>query len=193
MWGSPAAAGRPRAWWVVAIPILGFAACRQGGLHPAARDAAQTGGGLSMGGAGGADTGGSDGPMSTGTGGFHIALDVGGLGGSGGRGGGGEAGVVDAQIMLLPDGGCGSEYLLWDAVGRAAGVIGYCRRLEGGHMEWGHIVADGEGWIVYNSVFCNKDGTSCWAEGLQNWLATLEGYRWPCLAGQTIPYYCVSE
>lgn len=182
----PRVAGRRCAWWVVAIPILGFVACRQGGLRPAARDGSPGSGGLVAGGSGGLG----------GTGGLYIILP--GRGGAqGGAGGGGgttvpDAGPVDVQVMLLPDGGCGSEFPLWNAVALAAGAIGYCRRLEGGSPEHGHVVVDGEGRVVHNSRFCNSQG-SCNTERLRDWLATLEGYRWPCLAGQTISYFCVSE
>ena len=172
----PRVAGRRCAWWVVAIPILGFVACRQGGLRPPGS------GGLAAGGSGGLG----------GTGGVYIILPGrGGAQGGAGGGAGTTAGPVDVQVMLLSDGGCGSESPLWAAVALAATGNGYCDRLEGGSPEHGYVVVDGEGRVVHNSRFCNSQG-SCNTERLRDWLATLEGYRWPCLAGQTIHYFCVS-
>jgi hypothetical protein len=190
----------PNRWpscWVLAMAVLAFVACRCGGLRPAGRDAAQMGRDLSAGGflgLGGNGGGGQGGASATGAGGSHTDVGIGGRG-SGGQGGGGEGGeTVDARIMLLPDGGCGSEAVLWSAVEAAAAPIGSCFALdaayvESGYYESGYLVVDDEGRVVHNSYFCNSAG-SCDTESLKSWLAKLAGYRWPCRAGQTIHYLC---
>jgi hypothetical protein len=184
------------------ILIAASAACgRQEGLRTSNADAAQGGNRMPSGGAGGAAfhdgsvgaTGGVGGTTSQGTGGIWIS--IGGVSGSGdgGSGGGGarqDVSVADAEIMLLPDGACGDEYPLWQAIASGPG-IGYCFRPgDGGVEEW-HVVLDGDGRVVDNSFFgCDSDG-GCNPARLQNWLASLAGYRWPCLASQTIGYDCV--
>jgi hypothetical protein len=175
--------------------VLALVACRHGGLRPAGRDAAQGGSDRSAGGfigLGGNGGGGQSGASATGAGGSHTDVGVGGRGSGGGGGQGGE--TVDAQIMLLPDGGCGSEAVLWSAVEAEAAPIGSCFALdaayvESGYVESGYLVVDDEGRVVHNSYFCNSTG-SCNTESLKSWLAKLAGYRWPCRAGQTIHYLC---
>ena len=49
-----------------------------------------------------------------------------------------------------------------------------------------YIVLDGEGWVVDNSMYAG-DPVS-----LQTWLDSLGTQRWPCVAGQTIHYSCLS-
>jgi hypothetical protein len=46
----------------------------------------------------------------------------------------------------------------------------------------GEVVLDADGRVI--------DNTRLYGEAKQTWLSSLANDRWPCLAGQTIPYYC---
>jgi hypothetical protein len=180
-------------WWgqrSLILAVILFACGRQSGLHQTTGDGSQGGSGGYAGGSGG----GIGGAISGGGGGLYIDLGVGGsIRGNGGSGGGPEdSGVVDAEIMLLPDGACGNERPLWDAIAAARAVIGYCYRIKEGDLAEGYVVLDNEGRVTYNSVFCKSDCSDVGDADREKWLASLARYRWPCLSGQTIRYYCVS-
>jgi hypothetical protein len=122
-----------------------------------------------------------------------IRINMGGAGGNdGGDSGDRDSASPDLVIVYPPDGSCGDERVLWSAIASAAGAaIGYCAPPGDGGVEEGHVVVDGEGRIIDNSLFgCERDG-SCDMNGLTDWLASLAAFRWPCLAGRTISYACV--
>jgi hypothetical protein len=189
-------------WSSAAIICVCLASCGpSNGFRVTNADAAQGGNGTQTSGAGGVassggvgSTGGIGGNKAQGTGGVWITTNGGGgarTGGAGGGSAGQDGPVADAEIMLLPDGACGDEYPLFWGIAHALGA-GYCLRPGDGGVEQGHVVLDGEGQVVDNSYYgCDRDG-SCGAAGLQEFLASLAGYRWPCLAGHTVGYYCVT-
>jgi hypothetical protein len=75
---------------------------------------------------------------------------------------------------------------LWDQVGSSAILT------LGDHLcerslkpDTGHIVLDGEGRVIDNTIFAPAESSK------QAWLDSLADYRWPCLAGESIPFTCV--
>jgi len=103
---------------------------------------------------------------------------------------------MDAGFMI-----CGCDfsaqppcdlYTLWyvgvsSSVPHAVG--GYCLGnrpgLDGALESGGYIVLDSDGRVVENSVYGAAE-----LQAKQAWLDYMAGYRWPCLAGETIPFTC---
>ena len=172
---------------------------------PAGSGASGTGGIRGTGGGPGADVAGGRGQggiradvtlgASGGNGGTQVALGTGGATSSTTTPGG-DAGVAstDGASRAPTDAACQTG-VLWDAISRGAGVIGYCNPvaiLDNGSLIWGdagsfrgYVVLDDTGRVVDNSGLVGED-KQAWLDGLSN-------QRWPCLAGYTIVYSCFSE
>jgi len=61
------------------------------------------------------------------------------------------------------------------------GIIGFCGPTPDGIINWGEVVFDSEGRLIDITRFGVSD---------QAFLNRRANMRWPCLAGQTIPYFC---
>lgn len=196
----------------LAATTVAVACASRSSIPLRAPDAAPAGGGAS--GAGGMHgTGGGQAAAAgagSGQGGIRADVTPGASGGSGGTqvaqgtGGttssmtapGGDAGVAstDDASRATRDGACQTG-VLWDAISRGAGVIGYCNPvaiLDNGSLIWGdagsfrgYVVIDDTGRVVDNSGLVGED-KQAWLDGVSN-------QRWPCLAGYTIVYDCFSE
>jgi hypothetical protein len=104
--------------------------------------------------------------------------------------------MTDGGIMIC---GCGfssdppcDQYTLWYmgvtlSVSHAVGgyCMGYRPSPDGGFDIGGYIVLDSEGRVVENTAFGAAE-----VQRKQSWLDYMSGYRWPCLAGETIPFTC---
>ena len=142
----------------------------------------------------------------TGCGGHSAHQGAGGAGGSGaGESGAGGSGVspdsgvhqdaADASGDLSPSDGSSTDALcdtdsLWSAVADAAlGVarLGFCAPA-GTASPYGQIALDSTGRVVDNTGTTYQSTSS-----KQAWLDSLANDRWPCLAGQTIPYQCAAD
>jgi hypothetical protein len=151
-----------------------------------------------------AGCGGKSGSQGQGGAGGVDGAAVGGAGGSsggaggssdaGGAGGGGSSGHDGGTTDLggsSTDAACDTGRL-WKAVSDAAlGVarLGYCSPATSTTTSaTGSIVLDGEGRVIDNTG-TNYLSTS----SKQAWLDSLANDRWPCLAGQTIPYQCTAD
>ena len=155
------------------------------------RDAGQGGDGVSSSGAGGI----------VGTGGITInpsgAIAQGGTPSQGDSLGPAlDSAVVDTGIEIC---GCGFSSIsscdqskLWDEVVYSANLIShavYCSEIpdpgpDSGIVDGGYIVLDGNGRVIDNTIFGVSDSVK------QAWLDSLADYRWPCLAGERIPFAC---
>ena len=121
----------------------------------------------------------------TGCGGQSAHQGAGGAGGSG----------ADASSDLSPSDGTSTDAMcdtdsLWSAVADAAlGVarLGFCAPA-GTVSPYGQIALDSTGRVVDNTGTTYQSTSS-----KQAWLDSLANDRWPCLAGQTIPYQCVAD
>lgn len=153
--------------WIVAFVLV--AGCSEGSARV---DGAATGG----------SAGGTAGSSGTGgVGGGGIPPD----GGNSGQDGGATDGVDSSSDTACNTG------ILWNAVSDAAlGVVrlGYCLPATTTTSGSGEIVLDNEGRVIDNTE-TNYRGFS----SKQAWLDSLVNDRWPCLAGQTIPYRCVAD
>jgi hypothetical protein len=166
-------------------------ACGGNGMRATGRDAGQGGSGVSRSGAGGI----------VGTGGISANLSgdmsQGGVPSQGGSPGSDiGATVVDTVFEIC---GCGSssdsscdQSKLWDEVAYSASLVFhdvYCGEIpdpgpDGGIYDGGYVVLDGEGRVIDNTIFGSADSRR------QAWLDSLADYRWPCLAGERIPFAC---
>jgi len=175
---------------ILAIAVL--VACGGTGMRAIGRDASQGSGGV---------LGGSDGGVA-GSGGisFNLSGDSsqGGATSAGGSSGADlNAVVVDGGVTIC---GCGfssrpacDQSTLWNVVGQSAvSTLGdsICEAslgpiADGGTANGGYIVLDGEGRVIENSIFATDELAK------QAWLDSLAYYRWPCLAGESIPFTCV--
>ncbi len=172
---------------ILAIAVL--AACGGSGMRTSGRDSGQGSDGVASSGAGGIP----------GTGGLAIggALSQGGAPSQGGSSGQDfDAAVVDTGIEIC---GCDSSSVsscdqsrLWDEVVNSANLMFhdvYCGEIpdpgpDSGIVDGGYIVLDGDGRVIDNTIFGVADSLK------QAWLDSLAGYRWPCLAGERIPFAC---
>jgi hypothetical protein len=198
---------------------VGLLACAGNGLSVKGKDAGQGGGDVATGGSlgSGGTSAGQGGLLAAGgkaggAGGWEVAT-----GGVTSQGGSADAawdeGVVDAPIAGWPDtgqlwevnaeragldengaidvGGLASPDAscdmgrLWQEISDAAGVIGYCFQTSDSGSAWGYVVLDNNGRVM--------DNTRLYGQQKQGWLDSLAHDRWPCLAGQTVPYACFSE
>jgi hypothetical protein len=175
---------------ILAIAVL--VACGGTGMRATSRDASQGGGGVLSSGAGGL----------AGTGGIGIILGGDPSQGGAPSGGGGSGSDLNAVVL---DGGvticsCGfssnpacDQSTLWNVVSQSAvSTLGdyICEAslgpiTDGGTANGGYIVLDSEGRVIDNSVFAADEFAK------QAWLDSLAYYRWPCLAGESIPFTCV--
>ena len=140
---------------------------------------AQGGGGVASGGqtgeGGNTDLGGA---MAGGSGGvgFIVRLSAGGVTSLGGIASFGQDGGES------PDDLCEySSALIFEAIGMYLAGIGSCMPRPDGGTSWGNIVIDSQGQVID----ITRSGVSK-TEPVE----ALAGLRWPCLAGQTIPYFC---
>jgi len=174
---------------ILAIAVL--VACGETGMRATNRDAGQGGDGVSSGGVGGI----------VGTGGITInpsgAISQGGATSQGGsRGPALDSPVADTGVEIC---GCGSSSIascdqskLWEEVVYSANLIShavYCSEIpdpgpDSGIVDGGYIVLDGDGRVIDNTIFIVSDSVK------QAWLDSLVDYRWPCMAGKSIPFYC---
>ena len=207
---GPSAAYHWHLLLAVAVVLGGCAG--QSGLHATSKgsapDGAAAAGGWAGGGngdvggvmAGGGSVQGGSGMPSGGAGGttFRLVTSTGGAGGSrtgstgaatggvtsqGGSAGGGDGqdgGATDRGIPASADALC-DEYSFWEAVTEAMPVIGLCSPAPAGSPVWGDIVLDSEGRVI--------DVTRLGASRQES-IDSLASERWPCLAGQTIRYFC---
>jgi len=149
---------------------------------------AQGGGGVASGGqsgAGGAMSGGSVVVVTwQGSGGLSsTASAAGGVTSQGGSvSSDQDGGVVDGEILDSPDGSCGDGFF-WETISAYVAGYGTCGTTSNGlpGRNGGYVVLGSEGQIVD----ITRAGVS------QTYaVQALAGYRWPCVAGQTIPYVC---
>lgn len=172
-----------RTWCLLVVTALAFSC---GGKSASRREAGQGGAGGSVTLAGssfggiGTQAAGGDAGAEGAQGGFAAVIEVGGEGGVGGSesGAGGEAGGacgVNSLLTAIEQNG-GSP-----SCREASPMLGPGERLG---MLRGAMVLDDEGRVV--------DITGLSGDKLQGWLDDLANQRWPCLAGQTIGYACVT-
>ena len=118
-----------------------------------------------------------------------ILLSLAGCGGAGGA-------TIDAaadstsSAADATDAACDTGKL-WNALADAAlGVarLGSCAPATIGTSAEGEIVLDSEGRVIDNTGQRYRATSS-----KQAWLDSLANDRWPCLAGQTIPYQCIVD
>jgi hypothetical protein len=132
---------------------------------------AQGGGGVASGGRtaeGGAMTGGG--------GAVFLTVSTGGVRSLGGSASSGQDGGDS------PDGLCEStNALIFEAINIYLVGDGSCMPTPDGKTSWGNIVIDSEGRVI--------DITRSGVSQTQP-VEALAGLSWPCLAGQTIPYFC---
>ena len=108
----------------------------------------------------------------------------------GSAGTGPDAGAADGEVLASSDASCDVAGL-WRAISEAARVIGYCFLTPAGNdgsviiTAWGEVIIDSEGRVI--------DNTRLSSASKQAWLSSLADYRWPCLAGQSLQYSCVTE
>jgi hypothetical protein len=149
---------------------------------------AQGGGGVASGGqsgAGGATSGGGV-VVATwqGSGGLGSApFATGGVTSQGGSASSDQdGGVVDGEILDSPDGSCGDGFF-WETIGPYLAGLGVCGTTSNGlpGPSGGYVVLGSEGQIVD----ITQAGVS-----RTHVVEALASYRWPCVAGQTIPYFC---
>jgi hypothetical protein len=132
-----------------------------------------------------ANCGGRSGLYTAGDGGSTSMIGVTGSGGvisSGGNGGAKKDGGLSDSQSPTSDASCDTARL-WDAVSLASGM-GRCWPGETG---WGTVVIDSDGRVIDNSIFLDD------ADLRRAWLESLADDRWPCLAGQTLRYWCYSD
>jgi hypothetical protein len=175
---------------ILAIAVL-MMACGGTGMRATGRDAGQGRGGVSSSGAGGI----------VGTGGITINLNGDTSQGSLPSQGGSPGSDLDAAIVDTVIQGCGCGFSsdsscdqskLWDEVVKSANLMFhavYCGEIpdpgpDGGIYDGGYVVFDGEGRVIDNTVFGDSDSIK------QAWLDSVADYRWPCLAGDRIPFAC---
>jgi hypothetical protein len=133
-------------------------------------------GGSGQGGAGGSIAGGGIDLSWHGSGGAVACINYQG----GGAGAVQDGSATDGEILASADASC-DELSLWLAVTGYMGTDGWCMSPSDGGTTWGNVVLDSEGRVIGVTRF----GTS--VSGL---VAALACMRWPCLAGQTVPYFC---
>jgi hypothetical protein len=79
---------------------------------------------------------------------------------------------------------------LWGLLSvRLAPLPGMCSAGKVGGESWGNLLFDSSGQIVDDTGFCCTGPSG---PDKQTWLAEIADQRWPCLAGQTVPYVCSS-
>ncbi len=172
---------------ILAIAVL--EACGGSGMRAPGRDGGQGGVGVPSSGAGGvADT---DGPINN----LGGDSSQGGMASNGGSSGSTLDGpTIDAGIAIC---GCGSssnfscdQSTLRNVLNSSAVQTGYghdCTEIpapDSDTVSAVYVVVDGEGKVIDNSIpFDTPDKK-------QAWLDSLADYRWPCLAGQTIFFFC---
>jgi hypothetical protein len=100
------------------------------------------------------------------------------------QGGGEDGGVGDGGVVDPSDSSCDLGQLQQAAIDGGGFVL--CEMfVDGGSLGLplvGEVVLDADGRVI--------DNTGLYGEAKQSWLSSLANDRWPCLAGQTIPYYC---
>ena len=95
---------------------------------------------------------------------------------------------LDATVV---DSSC-DQSKLWDEVVDSANLMFhavYCSEIpdpgpDGGIYDGGYVVFDGEGQVIDNTVFGDSESVK------QAWLHSVADNRWPCLAGERIPFAC---
>jgi hypothetical protein len=102
---------------------------------------------------------------------------------TGGVGSGQDGGEGDGEISDLGLDACGDKGL-WDAISVYVIGTGQCGpyRQNLPHLVQGNLVFDSEGQIV---------GVTLAGVSQTYAVSSLASYRWPCMAGQTIPFSCI--
>jgi hypothetical protein len=127
-------------------------------------------------------------------GGLVINLDVGGF-----TGPGRDAAAIDAAISICtcsfaPLPAC-DDRTLWHLVrfsGAQSHTVGaVCGSSadpppDGSTPILGYVIFDGQGQVIDNSNFGGSQ-----TQQKQDWLESMAYYRWPCFAGESIPFICV--
>ncbi len=136
--------------------------------------------------------------QASGVGGFYLG--VGGFtspSGVGGAGGGSTGDAVsqgevnghwedgiDGGTVCSVDSSCDCDGpLLWNEIANGFVGLGYCTPLQDGGTWSGEIVFDGDGLIIDNTWITD-------AATRQYWLSKMANHRWPCMAGQVLPFTC---
>jgi hypothetical protein len=91
-----------------------------------------------------------------------------------------DGGVTDGEILASPDGSC-NDVLIWEALRIYEGDSCSPRPMPEGLPSRGNVVLDSEGRVIDITEY----GVSR-TEAVE----ALACDRWPCLAGETIPYFC---
>jgi hypothetical protein len=101
---------------------------------------------------------------------------------------GGSAGIArdgavgDSVVIYPSDSSCDLDRLE-DAATSGGGFVMCEMFVESSGLPLaGEVVLDADGRVI--------DNTRLFGADKQSWLDSLANERWPCLAGQTIPYYC---
>ncbi len=78
---------------------------------------------------------------------------------------------------------CDDGYLIWEELTRSVAGFGGCApgAQPAWGPSWGNVVFDSEGRVIDVTEF---------GESRTDVVDDLASYRWPCMAGQTIPYAC---
>jgi hypothetical protein len=155
----------------------------QGGGGVASGGQTGAGGGMSGGGGvvitwseiGGQVSGGSSSAPSA-TGGVTVFQ-------GGSVGSGQDGGEADGEISDLGLDACGDKGF-WDAISVYVIGTGQCGpyRQDLPHLVQGNLVFDSEGQII---------GVTLAGVSQTYAVSSLASYRWPCMAGQTIPFSCI--
>ena len=108
-------------------------------------------------------------------------MATGGVTSQGGSVDGGQAGgTTDGEIPDSSDALC-DEFWFWVAVTDSMGTGSDCMATPHVDASWGDVVLNSEGRVINITMFGASE---------QPVVDRLANGRWPCLAGQTIPYLC---
>jgi hypothetical protein len=175
------------------LTITVLLACGGTGMRVTGRNGGEVGVGVPIGGAAGiADTDGTAGNIS------GIASQGGTTSKGGSSGSTLNPPTIDAGIAIC---GCGSSSnsscdrsMLWNALNSAAVLTGYghdCAEIPApdptpnpSTVSSVNVRVDSNGKVIDSSIPFNTVSEK------QAWLDSLADYRWPCLAGQTLFFYC---
>jgi hypothetical protein len=91
-----------------------------------------------------------------------------------------DGGVTDGEILGSPDGLC-DDALIWETLDIYLGGGGGCMPTPNGQTSWGYVILDSAGRVIE----ITRSGVSKTKP-----VDALACDSWPCLAGQTIPYFC---
>jgi hypothetical protein len=98
-----------------------------------------------------------------------------------------EAAMPDSPPQASPDAACDLRFLEGQLSYRLGPLPGQCFLSTSSDPRWGYLVFGSDGQLIDDTGFCC---TGPAGPDKQTWLDGLANVRWPCLASQTIPYYC---